>query len=737
MNRPMPPDSSPTPLEPDLRSAVDAMGRFLPEEGRSLPEEGRYFPKGWFGVLLASLLAASLGAAFLNLSTATLRRAGGLVSLERILLALASSFLVALVLHICLSLVSLLVTRLTHRRRFIPMVIWSDLTVLSIATLAPVWDLVNGNLPSGGWAPAERLMTSTAIWATAFTLPLIGAAIAAAFRRKRHIARTYQAWLLTAPLLGLQLFVFVWLQVHGVSGMLSKGSLLLTLLLVLGVVGTLAAGSWLTRHVRPLTTLGTMAICILLAPVPGLLSSDRPRTSAQPVVNGTEPMSCVVLLTVDTLRADSLGALHPEIDTPASPAPELDALVNDSIYFTQARSTSPWTKPAAASILTGVAPEVHGANTLRSVLPPRIRTLAEYLQDAGFTTAGIGRNTFLRHSFNFDQGFDEYNFFPRDNSGILGDRLLRTTFPRAFATEPTTEDLTDFAIHWLERHAEEKFFLWLHYFDPHGPFAPPTEFLPQMAMPPRIGDAFSDAAAIRSGELVPDLVEREWIRQLYLAEVRYVSQQIGRVLEQLRELERYDECLLIFTSDHGEEFWEHGGFEHGHTLYDELLRVPFSIRLPDAMGQRPRRIDAPVSTASITPTVLDLLGRDVPERLFSSPPLRPLWQSAMAPTVHPPIFASGVHYFEDRQAVLFGHHKYIRVPLIGQKKLFDLSLDPGETRTMDLGESLLVAEAEQLLKEHEERSLLLRRRLGIGEELADLDSATLQDLRSLGYLQTP
>ena len=718
------------------------------ESSTTIQGFARPFPKGWISTLVASWLAASLGAAFLNLSTATLRRAGGLVSLERILLALASAVFISLLIYLGLSIVTLVVTRLTHRRRFIPMIIWSDFTVLTLAALAPVWNLVDENLPRGGWAPAERLMTSTAVWATAWTLPLIAAVAAAAWHRKRHIARTYQAWLLTAPLLGFQVFVFVWTQVHWVSGITSLRSGLATLLFLFGVVATLAAGTWLTRHISALPALAAVTVLIFLAPIPSLLQASRPRADSILASDSESPISCVVLLTVDTLRADALGALGPDaaLDdlTPEGLTlegqlaadrltPELDALAADSVFFTHARSSSPWTKPAAASILTGLAPEVHRADELRSVLPAEAMTLAEHLKDAGFTTAGIGRNTFLRHSFNFNQGFDEYNFFPRGNSGILGDRLLRSTLPRFFATEPNSVELTDFAIHWLRRHEKQRFFLWLHYFDPHGPFEPPTEYLPKRPMPPRIGNSFDNAVAVRSGELVPNLEEREWIRQLYLAEARHVSREVGRVIDTLKDMQRYDSCLVVFTSDHGEEFWEHDGFEHGHTLYDELLRVPLGFKMPRQLAT-PQRIEQPVSTASVTPTVLDILGRKVSPRNFSVPSLVPFWQSESPPLPHP-IFASGVHYFEDREAVLFADHKYIRVPLTGQQQLFDLRLDPAETHNLMPGESDLALTAQGLLAEHAEHSRRLRKRLGIGQELADLDSDTLQDLRSLGYLQ--
>lgn len=710
------------------------------------PRRARRITRVHLLLQLSALLASSLAAAFLNLSFATLRRSGGLVSLERMLLSLSGTVVTLLLIHLFLSLGILAVYRGLGRFRFVPLLVWGGTTVVLIAAITPVWDLLSESLPIGGWAPAELLMTVGAVWSMVFTLPVFGYMLARYWRNNRRAAHFFQGFLVSAPLLGLETFFFVWAEVFWISGMLSPQSLMWSTVYLVAVLLTLAAGSWIGQHLPPLPVLALVTLVIVLAPFVqgafGQATTWRTTETPGPVAQANP---CVILLTVDTLRADALAPYAENVGNGwGTSAPAFEALAADSTVFLSARSPSPWTKPSTASILTGVAPGVHGTTDLRSILPEEIETLAETLSDAGYRTAGIGRNTFLRDAFNFDQGFDEYQFFPRGNGGILGARMLQALFPHHFATAPSSEELADFAIEWLRRNQNDPFFLWLHFFDPHGPFAPPRRFLPAGRAASRIGTTFADTAAIRDGELVPDLEEREWIRELYRAEIRYVSDEVGRVTRALEDLGLYDQCLIVFTSDHGEEFWEHGGFEHGHTLYDELLRVPLSFKLPHASREAdvgiptgtadPSHQTLDVSTESITPTVLDLLGIDTPSSRFTSPSLAP-WILGTAQRSGPasPIFAGAVHYYEDEEAVLFDRVKFIRVPLTGHEEVYALDHDPSETHPLVDNEAVAVGRV--LLEEQNRRVETLRRRLGIGgEHDAELDSETLQDLRSLGYI---
>lgn len=695
-------------------------------------------PLGRKTLFVSSLVAFPLAATFLNLSSATLRRAGGLSSLDHILLALAGTLATLLLIHLalwCLSGLAHLVLRRKAGKRLplVPLVVWNGLTVSLIALLSPVWDLVSENLPTGGWTPAERFMIFGVVWSGVVLVPAVAYRLARG-RRHARMDRLARGALLAAPVLGFLTLLLTWAEVHWVSGLFSPTSILLLVLYVALVAATLGIATWLVRRVPKLPILLLVTLAVLGAPFV-YRPPEHPDRAAGGKPDPTLP-PCVLLLSVDTLRADMVPPFDDPSRRPAVAAgtstPALEALARDSVVFLNARAPAPWTKPSTASMLTGLSPWVHGTGTLRGVLPPEVETLAERLRSAGYLTAGIGRNTFLRDAFNFDQGFDEYFFFPRGNAGILGARLLQRLVPKRFATEPSTTELTNFAVRWLRENHQERFFLWLHYFDPHGPFAPPTRYLPHETAAARIGTTFGDTPAIRTGELVPNLEEREWIRELYRSEVRYVSDNVGRVMETLEDFGLYDSCLIAFTSDHGEELWEHGGFEHGHTLYDEVLRVPLFLKLP-GKSKTHQVLETAVSTESLTPTVLDLLGLTHPGDRFTAPSLTTLWQADPKPTTGP-TFSNAVHYYEEKQSVVFGRFKYIREPMTGHEQLFDLEADPAETNDLAAEAPEALAQARHLLGERIAHTEILRLELGIAEDQADLDIDTLQDLRALGYI---
>ena len=179
-----------------------------------------------------------------------------------------------------------------------------------------------------------------------------------------------------------------------------------------------------------------------------------------------------------------------------------------------------------------------------------------------------------------------------------------------------TAFLTQLAIRRLNRTKDAPSFLWLHYLDPHLPYAPPAEFVP-----PGMEGApvFANETAVREGKAGVDPDEREWIRALYDAEVRYVDSQIGVLVQALNDMDLYEESLIILMSDHGEEFWDHGGFEHGHTMYRELLSVPLMVKLPHSTTVG--TVETLVATEGLTPTILELCDIDYDPGSMTSPSL--------------------------------------------------------------------------------------------------------------------
>lgn len=437
----------------------------------------------------------------------------------------------------------------------------------------------------------------------------------------------------------------------------------------------------------------------------------------------------VILLTVDTLRADRvLGEGAARVPTPA-----IDALAADSVVFTQARSAAPWTKPSLATLLTGVAPLVHGMTNRRARLPEGLETLAERLRAAGYRTGGVGLNVHLERAFRFDQGFDDYAFPARLDYGIaLGARVLARLAPARFpAVYPSTTAIAEVADDWIRAHARAPFFLWVHVLDPHWPYEPPAEWVEHPELEPRSWGEPALVTDVQAGNTKPGQAERERVSDLYAGEIRYVDHELARVLATLRELGLYDRALIVFASDHGEEFWEHGRYEHGHTLYDEVLRVPLLFKLPGADARA--HVDAPVSTQALVPTVLDVLGLPYSPEHLSSRSLAPWWRAPARATVEP-LFAAGTYYFGEKRGVVFDGWKLVHELDTGRNELYELARDPRELHSLASASPETTARGLELLQAWQERCAALRAELGIADDVpGTADEELLNAMQDLGY----
>ncbi|MEW6145384.1 MAG: sulfatase-like hydrolase/transferase [Thermodesulfobacteriota bacterium] len=534
------------------------------------------------------------------------------------------------------------------------------------------------------------------------------------------------------PLLLTIVMIMIWLNKHSEVTVYDLSLGFITIVIItLGLFFLLVKTGFNTAV--PLSVL--MVLAIGGGPVYFVMSEK----TYEPSATGFTPSSDhkvrhVILISIDTLRSDALSSYGSErISTP-----NIDGLAMDGALFKNAYSAAPWTLPSFSSMMTGVSPTVHKTIAFDSVLPEKFKTIAEYLRDSGYYTAAIGDNFYLHPEFNIDQGFMEYNFYPRRQMIVdsFGAFLIKKTYPRAMNPYASTGELTDMAIDWIGKNRDSDFFLWVHYYDPHLPYTPPREYISKDAVPDGfIGYKLESASAIRDGHFAPNASQRKWIKELYDAEVRYVDANVGRLLDAFKENSLYKSSLIILTSDHGEEFWDHGGFEHGHTLYNELIHVPLIVKLP---GRHTGIIvEEEVTTQSLMPTVLDIVRIPNESASATADSLAPLLAESPSSYAEEPLVSTGLLYYENREGVIFSGTKYIQSLVTGRGELYDLKTDPGEQSPLALSRNKLKTDqAKNIMENHGRKSEMLTKELGVtNTEKAALDKEKTEKLKALNYIQ--
>lgn len=321
---------------------------------------------------------------------------------------------------------------------------------------------------------------------------------------------------------------------------------------------------------------------------------DRAYRGATPVRKQADPnRASVLLIVIDTLRVDRLGCYGSDLRT----TPRLDTFAAQAVRFEQAYAHAPWTLPSFASLLTSLSPPQHGAGGPMSALRGLrrgVRTVAECFRDAGYATASIVNVDYLGPAFGLTRGFEHVDFEAYPQNEQVRD-AMRTT---------------DAALKWLAEPSHRPFFLMVHYFDPHLVYAPPPEFRRRFALPQDQEEASwvfgtrEQMFEYRKKRVAFDRVTIRRAEALYNGEVAYTDQQVGRLLDGLGELGLAKSTVVVITADHGEEFLDHGGFEHGHTLYNELVRVPLLLRYPGL--ERPIVVGSAVGHIDVAPTVCAL-----------------------------------------------------------------------------------------------------------------------------------
>jgi arylsulfatase A-like enzyme len=451
-------------------------------------------------------------------------------------------------------------------------------------------------------------------------------------------------------------------------------------------------------------------------------AGDAPALSAPRIDLVDDQRPSVLVIVVDTLRADGFSA---------ETMPRFWSRLRDFTIFERAHATGSWTHPSTGSIWSGLMPQEHGlgsSSSGTSFFDPDVRLLPEWLRDEGYATAAVSNNLIVSPAEGFARGIDSFDARPLEDAAIHG-----------------AERVSLAGAEWLgSRRGAGPFFLYLHYFDPHDRYAPPPEYVDSFsegidwnAMPSGIRDGqvngllsqmVSDG---RRTDFQPPAGQIAALWALYRAEILYADHWIDWLLERMDESGQLDNTLVVLTADHGEEFYEHGGFKHGHSLNEEVLGIPLAIRFPDGHGAG-QTVSTPVSLLDLLPTILRRAGIDPgahpgvdlhawpggdtsPERavgavLFEAPTRDHL-------LAHPAA-----------QAVWRGKDKLLRVFPQSTPQLFDLSVDPRESRDLAMEETALRDELVQLMNAMLGTSAPAR-----GDE-STLDPELAEKLRALGYV---
>ena len=394
----------------------------------------------------------------------------------------------------------------------------------------------------------------------------------------------------------------------------------------------------------------------------------------------------VILITIDTVRADHLGCYgYKEIQTPT-----IDGLARDGIVFERAISQVPLTWPSHAAILTGTYPFQNGVQDFTGQpLGPQFRSIAQAFQQHGYATGAVVSAFVLDRSWGLARGFDYYDdaFAPQAfaNRDIgLVDRRAGESITRAIA--------------WLKNKSPKPFFLWLHLYDPHSPYDPPQPFRGQYQNHP------------------------------YDGEIAYADHELGRLIAWLKTSQLYQKSIIALLSDHGESLGEHGEQEHGYFLYNSTLHIPLIVKPSAGQGIRPSHVSTTVETTSVAPTLLGLASvKDGIEVQFHARSLldsaTPQQDTAYSETFYP--FSS--FGWSPLHSLETARYHYIDAP---QPELYDLAADPSEKNNLAADQAATTA----VLKDRLQALLGQNPFKPPANENAQVNADTLEKLRALGYV---
>jgi len=431
----------------------------------------------------------------------------------------------------------------------------------------------------------------------------------------------------------------------------------------------------------------------------------------------------VILISIDSLRGDRLGCYgYPR---PVSPA--IDRLAREGALFADVISQSSWTLPAHVSLFTSRYAYRHGVVSAERRADSSIVRLAEAFRAGGYTTAAVVSGPYLRREFGFDEGFDHFDESAAEkrnrdsHTGVTGPKTNRAV------------------LSFLASNPRAPFFLFIHYWDVHYDYAPPAPYAQVFGHDSLAARSFADFARDASINSSLGAVDRAQLAALYDGEVRYTDRLIEDVLAAFRAGGALDRAIVAITSDHGDEFFEHGWKGHQNTLYDEVIRIPLIFwRSGGVLGGRV--VDEPAELIGVYPTLLEAAGIDGGDASIDGRSHAGALRGEARTSREPPRPRMSETETKGRAATRGPRHPLEAIELAGRKlhlwrnaagrrELYDLRSDPGERRDLCASEP----EGARALE-----SILARRMRDAGAApaagSAAIDPETEEELRSLGYI---
>jgi arylsulfatase A-like enzyme len=419
-----------------------------------------------------------------------------------------------------------------------------------------------------------------------------------------------------------------------------------------------------------------------------------------------------VLVVLDAARARSVSAYG----APRATTPQIDALARDGVLFEKAFTPAVYTLGAMSSVWTSQYPDRHHSEVSFSARLPKDRlTLAQLLTARGVHTAGFVANAVAGSGFGFDRGFAEFHEVFRD-LGSRGD-VFRRVVPD-----------------WLQRNKQHRFFLYLHFREPHFPYDPEppfdTRFGPDGPIPKGARRDQAWITDVNQGRrrLAPE--ERDHLERLYDGSLAFADQEVGALFRALQAAGLAERTVFIVTADHGEALFEHGWIGHNVQLFEESTQVPLVFRFPEGRGPRGQRVGVFVDLLDLAPTIADLFGlkgEGGSDREFQGRSLLPVIAGAPGK----PVVLSRTVWDRPRYALRDGRYKFLFDTRTGESSLFELATDPAETKDLAATEPVRAAYYRESL--HAWMKTLARQGGGGGEE-AKLTPEQCENLRALGYL---